>query len=97
MQSDWVKADFNGLFGDLLCLSHSDTVMTFGGEEISLKEGMHITAYDLDADDDGNPDNLLASGVVEPSPESLRCHGSRWVLQIDSNGCRHESDLQSRG
>jgi hypothetical protein len=35
------------------------------------------------------------SGIVEPSPESLRCLGSRWVLRIDQNGVRHESDLKT--
>jgi len=41
-----VDADFYGLFGNLLCLSHSDM-----------------------------------------------CKGSRWVLKIDSNGVRHESEI----
>ena len=66
MQPHWVFADFNGLFGDLLCLSLADTVTNQAGEVIPLKEGMVITAYDLDADDQGNPDNLFATGIVEP-------------------------------
>jgi len=36
-----------------------------------------------------------ASGIVEPSPRRLRCNGSRWVLRIDGNGVRHNSDLRN--
>jgi hypothetical protein len=42
---------------------------------------MVVTAFDLDADERGEPDNLIASGVVEPAPDWLRCRGSRWVLR----------------
>lgn len=93
MLSPLIRADFNGLFGDLLCLSHTDTVKNQAGEEIRLRPGMEITVFDFDADEHGNPDNLFASGIVEPSPEWLSCRGSKWVLRIDSNGCRHESDM----
>ena len=58
-----------------------------------MHEGMVVTAFDEDVDDDGKPDKLLASGTVERSPAWLRCNGSRWVLRIDENGVRHESDL----
>jgi UDP-N-acetyl-D-mannosaminuronic acid transferase (WecB/TagA/CpsF family) len=42
----------------------------------------------------GKADNLIAAGTVERPPEWLSCKGSRWVLRIDQNGVRHESDLQ---
>jgi hypothetical protein len=90
-----VRADFNGLFGDLLCLSHRDTSEDADGNVVTLQAGMVLTAFDEDADESGNRDDLIASGTVEPSPESLRCLGSRWVLRIDGNGVRHESELQS--
>lgn len=89
-----VRADFNGLFGELLCLSHKDTCLDTDGNLVTLREGMFITAFDEDADDDGNRDDLIASGVVERSPYSLRCLGSRWVLRIDKNGVRHESEVR---
>ena len=90
-----VRADFNGLFGELLCLSHKDTSEGADGNLVTLQAGMVLTAFDEDADQHGNRDDLIASGIVEPSPEWLRCLGSRWVLRIDRNGVRHESDLQS--
>ena len=62
-----------------------------------MHEGMTVTAFDEDVDDDGKPDNLIASGIVERSPKWLRCDGSCWVLRIDQNGVRHESDLRLSG
>lgn len=91
-----VRADFNGLFGELLCLSHKDTCEDAEGNLVTLEPGMVLTAFDEDVDDNGNRDDLIASGVVEPSPLRLRCSGSRWVLRIDQNGVRHDSDLTVR-
>ena len=90
-----IRADFNGLFGDLLCLSHKDTCEDSEGNLVTLKSGMVLTAFDEDVDVDGNRDDLIASGIVEPSPRRLRCNGSRWVLRIDGNGVRHDSDLRN--
>jgi hypothetical protein len=89
-----VRADFNGLFGVLLCISHADTWQDENGTEVRLKAGMQLTAFDEDVDEDGQKDNLLASGTVEPSPTWLTCNGSRWVLRLDHRGVRHESDIE---
>lgn len=88
-----VQADFNGLFSQVLCLSHRDTCVDSGGNTVPLHAGMSLTAFDEDVDENGNRDDLLASGIVEPSPQWLACRGSRWVLRIDKYGVRHESDL----
>jgi len=89
-----VRADFNGLFGDVLCLSHEDTCVDETGAEVHLREGLILTAYDEDADEHGNRDSLVASGIVESAPAWLGCNGSKWVLIIDGNGVNHESDLR---
>jgi hypothetical protein len=89
-----LRADFNGLFGDILCLSHSDTCLDANGATVQLSAGMHVTAFDEDSDETGKRDDLIASGVVEASPPALSCRGSRWVLRIDSNGVRNESELR---
>ena len=89
-----VRVDFNGLFGDVLCLSHENTCLDENGAVLHLREGLVLTAYDEDADENGNRDDLIATGKVEPAPEWLKCNGSKWVLTIDENGIRHESDLQ---
>ena len=88
-----LRADFNGLFGDLLCLSHGDSCVDSDGNVVQLSEGLKVTAYDEDLDDQGNRDDLLASGIVESSPAWLSCNGSRWVLRIDGDGVRNESEL----
>jgi hypothetical protein len=94
MKSPKLRADFNGLFGDILCLSHEDTCLDDTGVAVRLREGLIVTAFDEDADENGNRDDLIAGGVVEPSPSWVRCNGSRWVLRIDEKGVRHESDLK---
>lgn len=91
-----VLADFNGVFGDILCLSHGDTSIDEHGAKVTLRAGMRLTAFDHDVDDKGNRDDLIASGTVEPAPKSLRCNGSRWVLRIDENGVRNESDIRKK-
>src|SRR5262245_59237138 len=88
-------ADFNGLFGDLLCLSHGDTCEDEHGKTVSLQSGMQVTAFEEDIDDSGKRDDLVASGTVEPSPDWLGCNGSRWVLRIDAGGVHHQSEAKS--
>jgi hypothetical protein len=92
--SSWILADFNGLLEhDLLCIAHQDTVTDQTGRIIELQPGLQLTAFDHDVDENDRSDNLLASGIVEPSPPYVRCAGSRWCLRIDGSGVRHESDL----
>ncbi len=88
-----LQADFNGLFGDVLCLSHSETCRDETGAAIPVQAGLLATAFEEDSDRDGNPDELFATGTVQPAPDWLACKGSRWVLRIDANGVRHASDL----
>lgn len=84
-----LRADFNGRFGDLLCLSHGLTAQDEEGHPVELRAGMAAIAFEPDTDDDGNPADLVARVVVEPSPDWLQCAGSRWVLRIDEGGVRH--------
>lgn len=91
-----ICADFNGIFGELLCISHGESCSDEFGRPVSLGAGMKLTAYDEDVDDNGNPYDLIALGTVEPAPSWLRCNGSRWVLKIDENGVRHQSEIGNR-
>ncbi len=88
-----VRADFNGLFGDLLCLSHTDDCVDETGTRVSLREGLQVTAYDDDFNARGERDDLIATGTVERSPAWLNCRGSKWVLRLDHLGVQHEPDL----
>ena len=87
-----VRGDFNGIFGDLLCLSHENICKDELGNIVFLKAGMNLTALDEDADEKGNRDDLIAHGTVENAPDRLNEHGSKWVLRIDENGVYHESE-----
>jgi len=93
--SDLIKlrADFNGLFGDVLCLSHRETCTDENGNPVVVREGMCALAYDEDQDENGNRDDLIATGVVAKSPGWLRREASVWCLRIDDQGVRRESDL----
>ena len=46
-----LRGDFNGLFGELLCLSHEDTALDEKGERVTLEAGMQVTAFDPDEDE----------------------------------------------
>lgn len=95
-KKDWVQGDFNGMLErNLLCLAHGDTAKTYDGRIITLSAGMELTAYDNDSDENGQPDDLFASGIVEHSPKYAQCRGSVWSLRIDSDGIRHESDIKA--
>jgi hypothetical protein len=89
-----IRADFNGLFGELLCISHGESCSDDEGRGVTIRAGMKLTAFDEDQNEEGLRDDLIASGTVGPAPDWLRCTGSRWVLKIDENGVRHESDLR---
>jgi hypothetical protein len=82
-----VRADFNGIWNDergtMVCLSHGKTCEDEFGNDVILKEGMEITAFDKDVDENGDQDDLIANGIVERPPDWLQRHGSRWVLRID--------------
>jgi hypothetical protein len=100
MKSIRVHGDFNGVWkdekGEILCLSHSETCRGEHGDLVELSSGMTVTAFDHDLDENGNRDDLLASGVVEASPDWLQCKGSKWILRIDENGIYHESEMSDK-
>lgn len=86
--------DFNELLTrNLVCLSQEDTKIASSGERIALSEGMEIDVYSDDIDDRGQPDNLVASGVVERNSVGGWTAHIKWNCRIDENGIRHESDL----
>jgi hypothetical protein len=73
MGSVKLQADFNGLFGDVLCLSQKDSEVDQEGRTVILRNAMSVTAFDEDQDKDGNRVYVVASGTVEPSPDWLQC------------------------
>lgn len=95
MATTFVHGDINGVFGDILCLSHSDDCRGENGESIAMHEGMEVVAFEEDSDDVGAPCFLVVEGVVERSPDWLRCKGSKWALRMNERGARHVYDLHT--
>ena len=52
-----IRADFNGPFGSVLCLSHGDSRFDEHGKAVELHEGMRVTAFDEDLDPAGSAMN----------------------------------------
>lgn len=91
----WIRTDFNGfLERGLLCLAHSESATDALGRTVILCEGMTVTAFDDDSDENGMPDRILVTGTVERSPEYAQCRGSVWSLRVDIHGVQWQSQLQ---
>jgi hypothetical protein len=87
-----VYADFQNLDDEnRLRLVCAGTRRDLERQQIHLREGMALTLYTDDADDAGQPDELLADGVVQYN-EQEKC----WVAAIDWQAIRHRSE-QVRG
>lgn len=81
--ADFHKVDENGRL-ILICIGTKSDIEKYG---VEFQDGMVITFYCDDADDDGNPDDLLADGIVSYDVEKYY-----WTATIDWNTVRHTSD-----
>lgn len=82
-----IYADFQNLDDqNRLRLTAQGTRDDLARHGIRLQEGLRLTFYTDDADDDGNPDNLLADGTVQRN-EQEQC----WGAAVDWNALRHAS------
>lgn len=83
-----VYADFQNLDDEnRLRLTCAGTRRDLEQQGIELREGMALTLYTDDANDEGQPDDLLAEGIVQYN-EVEKC----WVAAIDWNATRHASE-----
>jgi hypothetical protein len=86
--------DFNELLeSDLVLLSQHDTRQDAKGNTVHLYEGLIISIFSDDVDGNGNPDNLVAEGVVERNRNDGWAKHVKWCRRIGSQGIRHQSDL----
>lgn len=86
-----VYADFNNLDdSNRLKLDRAGTIAALSEMELQLAEGLPLTLYMDDADDEGRSDRLLAEGIVHFNREE-----GCWVAAIDWDAIRHESDIQN--
>ena len=71
-----------------MLLVKNGTLQDLKRNGIELQEGLALSVYSDDADDDGKRDDLVADGVVRHNPATVR-----WVLEIDWSAIKHESEL----
>lgn len=82
--ADFQKVDAQGR----LVLSCIGTVQDLARHGIELKSGLVLTFYSDDADDEGNPDDLIVEGVIEFDGAL-----NQWVARIDWKAIKHASEL----
>ena len=87
--------DFNELMDiDVVLLSQTDIKRDADGNDIELVEGLPIAIYcDDNIGENGQPDNLVAEGVVIPNRYARYFPHVKWCCRIGPNGIRHQSDL----
>ena len=92
MSASRIYADFHNLDDSnrlrLTCVGTRDDLAR---QRIELQEGLYLTFYMDDANDNGEPDDLLAEGVTHYDPEK-QC----WVAAVDWPTLRHASEESSR-
>jgi hypothetical protein len=88
MATPKVYADFQNLDdSNRLRLTCAGTRRDLDRQNVTLQDGMVLTFYTDDADDQGRPDELLAEGVVHYDAEA-QC----WVAEVDWGALRHALD-----
>ncbi|MCI0642127.1 MAG: hypothetical protein L0Y72_20925 [Gemmataceae bacterium] len=85
-----IYADFQNLDNEnrlrLTCAGTFEDLKKLG---VELREGLVLTFYTDDEDDDGNPDELFVDGTVRFNDDD-----QLWVAEIDWNALRHASQSQ---
>jgi hypothetical protein len=88
-----VYADFQNLDDEnRLRLTCAGTRRDLERQGIELRQGMALTLYADDADDQGRPDELRTDGIVQYN-EAVKC----WVAAIDWRALRHASEEPAAG
>ena len=88
MSKPRVYADFQNLDdSNRLRLTCAGTIADLARQSIELREGLALTFYTDDADDQGEADELRTDGVVHYDE-----HNHEWVASVDWLAIRHESD-----
>jgi hypothetical protein len=87
------EVDFNELLEpDLVLLSKNDQRNDASGTSISLREGMQVTLFMEDEDEEGNRDDLVARGTVERNKGGNWASHVTWLCRIDAHGIRSASE-----
>jgi hypothetical protein len=91
MSTPRVYADFQNLDDEnRLRLTCAGTHRDLERQGIELREGLALTLYTDDANDEGQPDEMLTEGIVRYN-EAEKC----WVAAIDWRAIQHVSEAPS--
>ena len=87
-----IYVDFNELVDDnIVLLSKSDTKIDSKGNIVTFYEGMPISVYSDDIDENGEIDNLIAEGIARK--QNLGGNWQEmWCCHMEPNSMMHESD-----
>lgn len=89
LETPRIYADFHKIDKDgrliLVCIG---TRLDLQRYKIEFSEGMELIFYDDDADDHGNPDDLIVRGIVHYDEEQ-----QYWTATIDWQAIKHSSEL----
>jgi hypothetical protein len=87
--------DFNEMIEpNLVLLSVDDSTTDVNGVMVLLKEGLQVAVYSDDLDENGNVDNLMATGVVEKNVTTGWGRHVKWCCRIDGDGIRSQSEIR---
>jgi hypothetical protein len=85
--ADFQKADDEGRL-ILTCLGTLKDLNRYG---VQLSEGLRLTFYSDDADENGNSDDLIVEGITHYDKAS-----EQWTAIIDWNAIKHTSDFTKK-
>jgi len=87
--------DFNEMIdANTVLLSAGDCKIDSRGVTVQLQEGMLVTVYMDDLNENGSADNLVANGVVTKNTDAA-CWAAhvKWCCRIDGDGIRPQSEV----
>lgn len=88
-----VYADFHNIDDEgQLRLTCAGTAQDIDRQGIELRDGLVLTFVTDDEDDEGQPDELLADGIVHYDEV-----GCCWVANVDWSALRHASEEAVQG
>ena len=88
------RIDFNETVTvDTVLFSQNDLRADTSGNMVTLFSGLRVSLLEYDIDENGCPDPLIASGVLELNTTEGWGSHVKWCCKIDSRGIVHQSDI----
>lgn len=90
--------DFNELLAeDLVLLSVDDYKIDASGSPVQLYEGLEVSIFQEDVDNEGKPDNLVGRGIVERNrDEAGWAKHVKWCCRISREGIKQKSNIETK-